>query len=298
MVERGTLFMAIPMIAAYGTLIESLDMQVNGHHDKPLPPPDAKATRAYLDSLIEALGDTPETVIPLQFLHEQSCEVLCVGDPAQLEGIIIQAFEMPQEPIAFGTSAEAVASLLPHISGWTCLNVPANLADGLLEPFGEIAGASGIRLLDDVYHTLETPVDRGLVGDARLLTPMDIDVIDSAPEEMIGDGRDRLLETIQHGHVAGAIRDNMLVSFAYTFATSDRHADIGVVTHPDWRGQDLATSVSATVIMAVQAEGRTPVWSCGSTNLASMRVASKLGMQEVSRRVYLIPEFGEAEAGS
>lgn len=47
---------------------------------------------------------------------------------------------------------------------------------------------------------------------------------------------------------------------------------------------------AAIVCRWVQDSGRVPVWSCGEDNLASLRVAQKLGFREVSRRVYLIPE--------
>ena len=269
-------------------------MHGNGHHHEPLPPPTQAATEGYLESVVIALGDTPETVIALQFLREGTCEVLCVGDPADLEGVIIQSHEMPTEPIAFGTSAEAIASLLPHLAGWSCINVPATLADELLEPVATLAGASGMRLLDDIYHELRRPVDHAVSADTRLLTHDDRDLIVAAPVEMIGDGVDRLMETLDQGHVAGATRNGSLVALAYTFATSEKHADIGVVTHPDWRGQGLATEVAALVAGAIQDDRRIPVWSCGGTNLASLRIAARLGFVEVSRRIYLIPDYDDS----
>jgi hypothetical protein len=270
-------------------------MHANGHHHAPLPPPTEAATRSYLEQVVEALGDTPETVIALEFLREGSCEVLCVGDPADLEGLVIQSQEMPTEPIAFGTSAEAIASLLPHLAGWSCINVPADLAGDLLEPVAAVAGASGMRLLDDIYHELRAPVARTVSEGVRLLTSDDQHMIANAPPELVGDGLDRLIGTLHRGHVAGAIRGETLVALAYTFATSDKHADIGVATHPDWQRQGLATDVAATVAMAIQADNRVPVWSCGGTNLASLRTAARLGFVEVSRRIYLIPEYEEGQ---
>jgi RimJ/RimL family protein N-acetyltransferase len=44
------------------------------------------------------------------------------------------------------------------------------------------------------------------------------------------------------------------------------------------------------VARAVRAAGQTPVWSCGESNEASLRVAGKLGFVEVGRRTYVIPE--------
>ncbi len=269
-------------------------MHESGHHHAPLPPPTSAATEVYLASVVEALGDTPETVIALQFLRDGACEVLCVGDPADIEGIVIQVFAMPEEPIAFGSSAKAIASLIPHLVGWTCINVPSNLADDLIEPVATAAGASSMRLMDDVYHALHRPTATIPMRGARLLTAADRDMIVRESPAMIGEGHERLLATLESGHVAGAIRDGALVSLAHTFATSELHADIGVVTQPDWRGQGLATSAAACVAMAIQRDHRTPVWSCGGLNIASLRIAARLGFEEVLRRTYLIPEHDNA----
>ncbi|MEJ7902120.1 MAG: GNAT family N-acetyltransferase [Thermomicrobiales bacterium] len=272
-------------------------MHQTGHHHQPLPPPSAEATDGYLASVVEALGDTPETVIALQFLREGTCEVLCVGDPADFEGIIIQSLDMPTEPMAFGNSAEAIGGLVPHLTGWSCLNVPAHLADALIEPVASAAGTSDMRMMDDVYHLLTRRVPPMSTPSVRILTPADRDLVAAASPALIGNGVDRLLMTLEHGHVAGAVREGELVALAYTFATSERHADIGVVTYPQWRGQGLATAVTSLVAQAIQADERIPVWSCGGTNLASLRTAARVGFEEVSRRVYLIPDLGE-DAGS
>jgi len=268
-------------------------MDHNGHHHEPLPPPTTEATGIHLASIAEALGDSPETVIPLQMLRDGRCDVLVVGDPGSLEGVILQSTDMPDEPIAFGSSAEAIASLIPHLEGWACLNVPLALADELVEPVAAAAGTDRVRMLDDIYHVLRIPAPSIESDGVRLLAAADTALIDAASPDLVGEGRERLRETITNGHVAGAIRDGAIVSLAYTFATSTRHADIGVVTHPGWRGQGLAAAVSAQVAAAIQADGRTPVWSCGGTNLGSLRIAARLGFEEVSRRVYLIPEFEE-----
>lgn len=269
----------------------------NGHHPEAMPPPGHDATAEQLLAVATAIGDSPETVIALQFLREGSVDVLYAGDSADPEGIAIQLRDMPEEPIIFGNNAEAVASLLPHLSGWTCVNVPADLADDLIEPVAATADASSVRLLDDVHHVLRRPLDEGLIGPARLLTPDDRELISRAPAVLLGAGVDRVLDRLTSGHVAGVIEEGSLVALALTFALSDRYADIGVATHPEWRGQGFGTNVAACVAAAVQRDGRTPVWSCGATNLASMAIAARLGFEEVTRRVYLIPEWDD-DAGA
>ncbi|HYJ12067.1 MAG TPA: GNAT family N-acetyltransferase [Thermomicrobiales bacterium] len=256
----------------------------------PLPPPSADETAAWLARMAEALGDTPETVIAQQWLREPTTEALCVGDPSDLEAIILQSPSVPGEPAVFGTSVEAVASLIPHLQDWFALNVPLDLADELVAAVGDAAEVDSVRMLDDIYHTLPMPIDETLIGQARLLTGEDRDVIRSSAA-LLGDGIDRLLDTLTWGTAAGVVKNGLLVSVAYTFAQTDRHADVGVVTRDDWRGQGLATMSAALLCHTVQAQGRMPVWSTGGTNLPSLQVARKLGFQEVSRRVYLVPEL-------
>ena len=58
-------------------------------------------------------------------------------------------------------------------------------------------------------------------------------------------------------------------------------------TDDAWRGMGFATASASIVARRIQDLGRTPVWSAGEDNAASLRIAAKLGFVEVSRRVYL-----------
>lgn len=236
------------------------------------------------------LGDSPTTVISRHFLREGRAEVFCVGSAHDPEAVVIQLIEYPQEPTAFG-HADAIASILPMLSGWTCLNVPSDVADALIDPVRHAAGAASVRLLDDVYFELTEPVRHVRLPDVRLLTAADHHLVRSAPGDLVGESGDSLLEEMTWGHVAGAIRDCQLVSIAHTFARSERHVDIGVATIDAWRKRGLATAAAALVAGAIQGEGRIPVWSCGGHNAASLAIAARLGFREVVRRTYLVPEL-------
>lgn len=113
-----------------------------------------------------------------------------------------------------------------------------------------------------------------------MLTVADLPVLDAAPREIQNGGFGSM----------GVLVDSMLVAIARTSVLTPRHADIGVATLEDWRGNGFATVAAALVAQQVQATGCTPVWSTGEDNVASQRVAQKLGFDEVGRRTYVVVE--------
>jgi predicted GNAT family acetyltransferase len=68
---------------------------------------------------------------------------------------------------------------------------------------------------------------------------------------------------------------------------SEKYADLSVVTAGPWRGRGMATACAGLVIAEIRRSGRVPVWSTGEDNVASLRVARKLGFEEVGRRTYV-----------
>jgi len=147
-----------------------------------------------------------------------------------------------------------------------------------------------VRYYGDVYHTLTRPVAHFDHPWVRRLAPADLALLEAAPRQMQGAGFGSLRCLLAEGVVAGAVVEGRVVAIAHTSGHSRRHADIGVFTHPDWRGRGLATAAAALVARQVQAAGQTLVWSAGEDNVASLRVAHKLGFAEVSRRTYVILE--------
>ena len=81
--------------------------------------------------------------------------------------------------------------------------------------------------------------------------------------------------------------DGQLVAVAFTAARGARYADVGIVTRDDWSNRGLSTAAAALVCADIQAAGQIPVWGTSVDNVASRRVAAKLGFAEVSRRVYV-----------
>lgn len=232
--------------------------------------------------LAAALGDSPETVIAHYLLTTGACNAWCVDGIDGPAAAVVQAEFMPAEPTAFGTSAEDIARIIPHVDGWASLLVPANLARALERPIAVAAGTLAINTLEDVYHVLDGPVapfDRN--PDVRLLTQDDA--------ALLG-GIDALSST-EAGEmiIAAAIVEDEIVSLAHTFAWSPGYVDIGVTTHEDWRGQGYATTAAAILAEEILKRDRTPVWSCSARNAPAMRIAARLGFRETSRKVYIIP---------
>lgn len=126
--------------------------------------------------------------------------------------------------------------------------------------------------------------------DVRRLTPSDTGLVEASPPNLHGAGFEGAGGLLAQGIATGAVIDGRLVAIAHTSALSEHYADIGVFTLPEFRGRGYSSAAAAIVAAEIQANGKTPVWSCGDHNAASLRVAAKLGFEEVSRRIYVVFE--------
>ena len=77
---------------------------------------------AEYDTLCRVLGDTPETVIAVHLLQLGLCSAYAVGEIDNPDAIVIQPNNLPEEPTAFGTNAEAIFRVLRVLPRWTCVN--------------------------------------------------------------------------------------------------------------------------------------------------------------------------------
>jgi RimJ/RimL family protein N-acetyltransferase len=145
-----------------------------------------------------------------------------------------------------------------------------------------------VRYLDEVCYTLTQPAKALHDQSVRQLTLADLDLLASAPMALRAglwsDARELLLE----GIVACAVISDCIVATALTTAYGDRYADVGVYTLEGYRRRGYATAAASLVARKVQQGGRIPVWGAGANNVASRRIARRLGFVEVSRRRYVI----------
>ena len=241
-----------------------------------------------LKSLAQVLGDSPETAIPIHRFMRAACSAYVVSEPTRFEAAVVLMNDDKGEIQGFGENPETLWVILEPLESWQAVEVSATVAPKLGALIRTSTG-SRVAYYDAVYHTLTRPVATHSHPDVRLLTVEDRALFDGVPDDLKPGMRGDVEIVLREGFVAGAVADNRIVSVAHTNAITARYADIGVFTHRDYRNRGYSTASTVIVAQAIQEGGRMPVWSCGEDNLASLRVAAKVGFIEVSRRTYVIP---------
>lgn len=79
------------------------------------------------------------------------------------------------------------------------------------------------------------------------------------------------------GYAWGAFAGARLAAVANTFFVGDHYEEVGVVTEPAFRGRGLSVACSGRLCDDIRTRGRIPSWTTSPDNLASRRVAEKLG---------------------
>ena len=248
-----------------------------------------KLTPTQFSILADSLEDKPITVIPTSRLRTGMCSAYISGVLPDFTAVIIFDKFCPDEPMGFGHDVYAMWNLLKSLQGWGCICVETVHAESLGNLIRESTNSS-VRYFGDIYNILEEPASCIHNDYVRKLTLQDIRLINKAPKELQGNGYLTIKSMLKNGIVAGAIVDDQLVSIAHTYAETDLHADVGVFTIEQYRGNGFATAASSLVAREIQAGGKVPVWSCGEDNYASLRVAQKVGFTKVDNRTYVIPD--------
>lgn len=86
----------------------------------------------------------------------------------------------------------------------------------------------------------------------------------------------------RNGKIAAATDSPDLPVSGECFGEND-FAEIGINTLPEFRRQGLAYEVCAALIHSLIAKGTVPLWSAASDNIASRKLAEKLGFKELLR---------------
>ncbi|MDE0325484.1 MAG: GNAT family N-acetyltransferase [Candidatus Poribacteria bacterium] len=242
--------------------------------------------------LADVIGDTPMTVISASRLQQRMCDAYIAGSLPDVDAAIVFDAYCSDEPAGFGTDADALWQLLKATDGWSCINVDNSCAASLGALIEADRGTS-IRYYGDVCYALLEPVHCYPNESVRRLSLEDVERLAKAPAEIQGNGYKTHEAMLTEGIAAGAVVDGNIVAIAHTYAETKLHADIGVSTLEAWREKGFATAAASLVAQEIQVRGKIPAWSCGEDNIASLRVAQKLGFTEVARRTYVIPTSPE-----
>ncbi len=238
--------------------------------------------------LAAAIGERPESLMTLEQLRRGLCTATIIGSPEAPLAAVIQPDAFPGDANVYGDDPDLLWSLLQELSDWESVEASAALAPALA---ARISSATGrpCQLDEEIFYTLARPVARQLAPAARRLTSADLPLMEAATEPLqMGDWRfGSAAALLAEGFAAGTVIESELVAVGFTAARGTRYADVGIVTREDWRNRGLSTAAAALVCADIQAAGLTPVWGTSTDNLASQRVAAKLGFQEVSRRIYV-----------
>jgi RimJ/RimL family protein N-acetyltransferase len=79
------------------------------------------------------------------------------------------------------------------------------------------------------------------------------------------------------GYAWGAFAGARLVSVANIFFLGDQYEEVGVVTEPEFRGMGLNAACVGGLCEDIRQRGHIPSWTTSHDNLASQRVAEKVG---------------------
>ena len=250
------------------------------------------------DLLLAILVENPETVISIHLLTRGDCNVYMSGNQGLRSAAVLQPKDLPTEPVGFGSDAHALWQELIQAKGWQCILVDKEVAPQLREIMSSQL-RTPVCFLDDIYHVPRGQVSSFENESVRWLMPGDLTLMEALPREAqpIGFWGD-LRTSLAEGLAAGAIVEGKVVGTAFVAARGQRYVDIGVYVAENYRRRGLATAAASLVARSVQSDGLVPVWSCGSHNLPSLRLARKLGFVEFSRRTYVVIEEYLAEVSS
>ncbi|HZY69380.1 MAG TPA: GNAT family N-acetyltransferase [Thermoplasmata archaeon] len=249
------------------------------------------------DLVLRSVPDTPFHVVARHFVAKGTGTLRVVRDPSgEMAAAVVIATWAPTEPMGFGPDPGALVRLLLSTPGWDCVNVAAPLAARVAEGIGSALGYP-TRYLDDVHYVLDGPPERLPNSSVRLLGLDDHELLADAPLELRGEGADWPQTLLGEGIIAGAVVDGRLVARVNMEAHSERFAEIGAATAEPWRNRGFAAAGAALVAAESQRGGFTPVWSTGGHNLASQRVATKVGFREYGRWTYVIVPALQEQGG-
>lgn len=138
---------------------------------------------------------------------------------------------------------------------------------------------------DFIHHVLTCPPGFELKRLNEQLLPKTDELGTNISSRFWSSGSDFL----KQGLGVGLVKHGRVVSLCYAACVVGGLAEIDIVTAPEYRGSGLGTLVAQQFIKESLREGITPTWDCFTGNLASFKLAERLGF--VSVRTYSFYNF-------
>jgi hypothetical protein len=233
-----------------------------------------------LARLASALPDLPRWVETRGMLQSGRCEV--VGAPGPEPGdFLVRGTDFGLFCVAGEPALEPLAESLERRAGRAVLCLPAAA--------GRVAAAvpRGWKPARVIVHALDgggpaAPSETSAV----MLSPRDAASLGHLP----GPLREELETALGSSHVAAMHEDGLPVSFAYASYETETLWDLSIDTLEGHRGRGLACACCEFLIAHMSRHGKEPVWGAVESNLASLRLAARLGFRAVDELVVFGPE--------
>jgi RimJ/RimL family protein N-acetyltransferase len=188
----------------------------------------------------------------------------------------------------------ALAEGRPHFKARAC---PSSSEAALARIFGDLALQEAHTLFYGFPHAQPNPAVAPAVDglrfariDRTLLAHENMQNIAHVRSEIkwMWPSEERFYE---HGLGIAAIVDQRAVCWCTAEYVSPQRCGIGIATDPAYERRGLATATAAHFVLEAQRRGIAPYWECGSWNVASIRVAEKVGFEPIAEERYWIGAF-------
>jgi len=235
-----------------------------------------------LDRLASALPDLPRWVETRGMLLSGRCAL--VGEPVPgasdfvVGGTDFGLFAVVGQP-DLGPLPEAVARRGGRAV--LCASESAHRVSAAM-PRGWKASRAIVHALDGAGPPAPA------ASSAVLLSPRDAASLAHVPQPL----RSELETALGFSHVAAVREDGRLVSFAYASYETEGLWDLSIDTLEGSRGRGLARACCELLIGHMSRHGKEPVWGSRADNVASLRLAARLGFTPVDELVVFEPETG------
>jgi hypothetical protein len=237
-----------------------------------------------LAQLAAALVEGPATMAVVHGLRTRAARAWITGGLPRFGAAVVELRLSPGDLHGFGEPTPLVG-LMDRLGQWRSIEVAAEQAGVLTQ----LLQQRGHRLWAevDVIYVPSTPPPTLAHPLVRLLDDDDLPAVGSTSELFPDYQLPFVRAAVRDRRVAGAMADGKPVGYAASLAAGESYADLGVHVLAPWRGQGIATAAASLVAAALDSRGLVAVWSTSEDNLAARRVADKLGLAEVARRVIL-----------